>query len=348
MGGSGCDDPHMAALFVAMTFSAADAGVPESLRLYRFRADLRLEQDLRIPSERRGIVWRGAFGFTFRKLVCHDLQLDCMACQLLDVCTYPKLFAPRVPEGRQQPKRLASPPLPIVLTDPFPEAPSLRRDEPTPLDIVVVGSAQKELPYILATIRRLGEDGIGPDRVRFQVSRCQAVDAAGVAVYDVFLEGTARVRAHHKAIRPLDLALPGDDGARRVRVTFRTATELRHQGEVTTGAPPFGVLFRRLRDRIGALSTFYGDEGLNEATLASLSPLADGVRIVASDVRSTSLIRRSSRTGERHPVGGILGSVVYEGEEVRRFMPWLRVGALVGVGKHATFGGGRVRVEVVG
>jgi hypothetical protein len=330
-----------------MTLPATASAGLDSLSLFRFRADLRLERDFRVPAERRGIVWRGAFGITYRRLVCHDIQLDCQACSLLDVCSYPKLFSPLIPEGRLQPKRLANPPLPLVLTDPAPEADVLRRGEPAPLEIVVVGTAKSELPYVVATLRRLGEDGIGPDRIRFHVTRCQALDAAGVPVDNVFVEGSARVRAPERPLRASDLALPGDALAKRIRVTFRTATELRHEGETLSGAPPFGVLFRRLRDRISALSTFYGQSSLDEEALSSAA-LADSVVTLASDVRSTSLVRRSSRTGERHPVGGLLGSVVYEGRDLGPFMPWLRIGTLVGVGKHATFGGGRIRVEVVG
>lgn len=56
---------------------------------------------------------------------------------------------------------------------------------------------------------------------------------------------------------------------------------------------------------------------------------------------------RSTRTGQRHPLEGLVGEAVFEGE-LGRFMPMLRLGELLQVGKHATFGLGRVEVEVLG
>jgi CRISPR/Cas system endoribonuclease Cas6 (RAMP superfamily) len=59
------------------------------------------------------------------------------------------------------------------------------------------------------------------------------------------------------------------------------------------------------------------------------------------------LSRRSARTGERHPVNGVLGAAVYEGTGIAAAMPWLRLAEALGVGKHATFGNGRITVEVL-
>lgn len=317
----------------------------EPLPLHRFRLDLELGADLDLPAERRGIAWRGAFGLTYRGLVCHDLRLACATCPLLTACPYPALFEPRVPADRVAPRRLGDPPRPFVLTDSSPESSRLARG-PAALDLVLVGLAHRQLAYVLAALRRLGEVGIGPGRVRFRVLACRTLDAAGVGADEVFAEGSPSVRAPHRPLRARDLVL-GDPVASRVRVTFRTATELVSGGESGVAAPAFGVLLRRARDRIGALATFYGEAPLAAAPRA-LAEAADSVRIVDSTVRETTVSRRSSRTGSRHPVGGIVGSVVYEGPALAEAMPWLRVVELVGVGKHATFGGGRIRVEVVG
>ncbi len=80
----------------------------------------------------------------------------------------------------------------------------------------------------------------------------------------------------------------------------------------------------------------------------ALADAADRVRTVGAEVRRVEVTRRSSRTGERHPLGGVVGAAVYEGPDVAAAIPWLRLAEVLGVGKHAAFGHGRVVVEVLG
>ena len=55
--------------------------------------------------------------------------------------------------------------------------------------------------------------------------------------------------------------------------------------------------------------------------------------------------RRSSRTGQRHDVGGLIGEAEYEGQGIGKLMALVRVGELIHVGKHAAFGNGRMEVQ---
>lgn len=328
-----------------------DIGAFDGLSLHRYRLTLRLMRPLDVPAPRRSVLWRGAFGAVFRSLVCHDVSLDCQACPLRSACPFPRVFAPSIPEGRPAIARLKDPPRPFVIADPHPAAPSLPSAEPLPLGLTLVGSAAVDLPYFVVGFRRLGEDGIGPFRVRFQVEAVTCVDAADMAGPVVFERGTDVVRPHRLPLRARDLARPGDGAARRVRLRFVTPVDLRSEGETAGGAaaeaPSFGALLRRARNRTTALAAFFGEAPIAHDPRA-VAELADGVTLVRSEVTRAELVRRSSRTGQRHPIGGVMGSAVYEGEGIGELMPWLRIAEAIGVGKHATFGNGRVAVEVLG
>lgn len=326
-----------------------DTGAFDGLSFYRYRLTLRLSRPLEIPAHQRAVLWRGAFGTVFRSLVCHDVALDCQACPLRSACPFPRVFAPSIPEGRPAIARLKDPPRPFVITDPHPASPALPAGEPLPLGLTLVGSAAVELPYFVVGFRRLGHDGIGPSRARFEVEAVCCTDAAGMAGPVVFERGADLVRPLRVPLRARDLARPGDAVARRVRVRFLTPTDLRSETEGpadSAAAPSFGTLIRRARNRATALATFFGDAPITGDPRAA-GDLADRVTVAQSEVARAEMVRRSARTGQRHPIGGVVGSAVYEGEGIGELMPWLRIAEAIGVGKHATFGNGRVEVEVL-
>jgi hypothetical protein len=319
----------------------------EPLAIRRFRVTLALARPLAVPAHRRGVLWRGAFAQVFRGLVCHDVTLDCAACGLAAACPYTAIFAPGARPGRPPIARLREPPRPFVFADPCPAEAALPAGRSPGLGLTIIGSAAPLLPYFVVSLRRLGEAGLGRAGARFEVERVAALDAAGAAAGEVYVKGGAEVRLAGRSLQACDLRRPEDAGARRVRVRFVTPTDLRGGEAAGDGAPAFGVLFRRARDRLGARASFYG-EGPVGGDPRAVAALADTVETQRAAVRRVALERTSARTGERHPVSGLVGEVAYEGAALAPLMPWLRLAELVHVGKHATFGNGRIAVEVGG
>jgi len=127
----------------------------------------------------------------------------------------------------------------------------------------------------------------------------------------------------------------------RVRVEFLTPTELKGGEGVE-----FGVLFARLRDRVSALRTLYG-EGPLEIDYREIGERARAVRVVESRLRDVDVKRVSRSTGQRHAIGGVVGEVVYEGE-LGEFLPFLEAGFWTGVGRQTVWGKGEMRTTVLG
>jgi hypothetical protein len=326
-----------------------DLDALDSLALHRYRVDLVLARPLDIPPCQRAVLWRGAFGSVFRSLVCHDLSLACEACPLRAACPFPRVFAPSAVDGGPAIGRMRDPPRPFLLSDPHPDAPSLPSGSPIAFGFTVVGTAVTELPYFVVALRRLGDDGIGRGRTRFRIDAVRCIDAASLPGEVVYARGSDVVRPVRLPLRARDLMRPADTSAERVRVRFVTPTDVRGGTDDTSfgQAPAFGVLVRRARDRAGALATFFGGGPLGHDPRA-VGAAADSVRVTGAEIVRTAIARRSTRTGQRHPVGGVVGSVMYEGAGVAVAMPWLRLAEALGVGKHATFGNGRIAVDVLG
>jgi CRISPR/Cas system endoribonuclease Cas6 (RAMP superfamily) len=77
----------------------------------------------------------------------------------------------------------------------------------------------------------------------------------------------------------------------------------------------------------------------------AMAERASLVRMTAVDMHFRNAARRSSRTGQRHAIGGFIGSAEYEGP-LTEFIPWLEAATFTGVGRQTTWGKGEIRVTV--
>ena len=124
---------------------------------------------------------------------------------------------------------------------------------------------------------------------------------------------------------------------------FLTPTVIRADGQITQ-EPEFHQVFKRLRDRINALSTFFG-EGPLDADFKGLGERSERVRRVASHFEWLDRARTSGKTGQRHELSGFVGEATYEGD-LEEFLPWLAMGELVNVGRYTAWGNGRFEMAV--
>ncbi len=73
---------------------------------------------------------------------------------------------------------------------------------------------------------------------------------------------------------------------------------------------------------------------------------AAAVRMTRCELQMHEVDRLSSRTGQRHPLGGFVGEAEYEGES-REFLPYLWAGKWTGVGRQTVWGKGEMKVELM-
>jgi hypothetical protein len=229
---------------------------------------------------------------------------------------YQRIFAPSRNAG---PSGLADPPRPFVLRTARLDGQVIPAGAPFCFDLHVFETRLPMLEHFEAAFGEVGAEGIGPARGRAALDR---VENAGT--------------------QPLVLSLcPEGEPISRVVVQFLTPTELKHDGRIVS-RPEFGVLFARVRDRIASLRALYGDGPLN-IDFDGLGERANAVRLTRSDIRQVAVERRSSRTGQTHPLGGFVGEAEYAGD-LADFLPWLRAAEWTGVGRQTVWGKGEIRV----
>jgi hypothetical protein len=297
---------------------------------------------LALPLAGRGAILRGAFGISLRRLVCHDLTLACRECPLsASGCPYPSTFEPRPPAGGDRLSNFSNLPAPFVFDVPAGEQTEYRPGEVVEFGLTAVGRAARLAPYYVTAFRQLADEGIGPRRARFDLVEVSAVGRGGGGdVVPIYRNTEPVVRLNAPSLRAGDLRQAGDEERDRLTLRFVTPMDLK-DGGAAVEVPRFGAIMRRLRDRVSALAAFFGD-GPIEIDFKGVSALADGVRLVEDRTRLVSVSRHSSRTGQRHDIGGIVGEAAYEGEGIGRLMPLVRLGEVLHVGKHAAFGNGGI------
>jgi hypothetical protein len=223
-----------------------------------------------------------------------------------------EIFAPR---GEGGPSGLADRPRPFVLRVRHLDGVTVRAGEVFHVGVNVFQATAVEA--IIRGFTEAGAAGFGPGRGRAVLKGC------------------------HSEQISLNLA-PNCVDFDRIRVDFVTPTELKHEGHVAV-SPEFPLLAARVRDRVSGLRALYG-AGPLDLDFAGFGARAAAVRMTRCEIRDVAVERRSSRTGQTHPIGGFVGVAEYEGP-LAEFVPFLEAARWTGVGRQAVWGKGEIAVE---
>jgi hypothetical protein len=328
--------------------SHALAGHRLPIGLFRFR--ITPVQTLLVPSVNKGNMLRGGFGQVFRRLCCVPECRDSRCCPLKTSCPYKEVFEPSPSAGAESLSKNQDIPRPFVFRAPTTQKTRFEKGEPFEFELVLIGRAFEFLPYFVLSFRELAVEGLGLNRAKCNLERVEQIKLPPHTSPHV-CQPEVVYTADEQILRPTQVISMGewittrcqnsydisDATVQRLAIRFVTPTFLRADGEVIR-RPEFHHVFKRLRDRVNSLSTFYGDGPL-DADFQSLGNRAEGVRTICCGVKWVERFRTSSKTRQRHELSGFVGEAIYEGE-LAGFLPWLLVGELVHVGKHTAWGNG--------
>ncbi len=306
-----------------------------------YRLSLEAQERIELTRFNKGITLRGAFGTVFRRLVCHDLKAPCPSCLLWENCPYSAVFNPVVPPDAERLRLNRDIPRPFVIKPPLNGGDVYVAGDILEFDLVAVGRAQDLLPYFIVTFEELGRQGIGVQRGKYRLKRLNAMkqDHSWQEIYD---HGSRMVRPPDASLSPSQFSTDADKSVNRVSIEFLTPVLLKEKGRWVK--PEFGPLVKRLRDRVNALSYFYCGNSL-EMEFNELGRKAETVRTVKDDLRWVEESRYSGRQGMKHVLKGYVGEVSFEGD-IGPFMPLLKLGEFIHVGKATAFGQGWYEMKV--
>ena len=88
------------------------------------------------------------------------------------------------------------------------------------------------------------------------------------------------------------------------------------------------------------------EQGPLDIDFRGLAERARAVTTLRSEFRRVAIQRRSSRTGQRHRIGGFVGFAEYDGD-LTEFVPYLEAAHWTGVGRHCTWGNGQIATSIL-
>jgi hypothetical protein len=297
--------------------------------LYSFRFTFSARDPIFFPAGMPGNIVRGALGRVLRRIACvpgcpGHAGRDVRECGLRRQCAYARTFEPAALSSG--PSGLSDWPRPFVLRAAHLDGRTVAAGQPFWIDINLFDVRNPGVEYFERAFRELGSEGIGPRRGRSELLAVEQLDQAG------------RVASGP----PISIPLEADPfEIRAIRVDFRTPTALKSD-QVLLAKPEFGTLFARARDRVGMLRSLYGDGPL-KIDFQGLGERAAAVRMTDCQIRHLEARRRSSRTGQSHPIGGFVGRAEYEGD-LGEFLPFLQAAQWTGVGRHCVWGNGETQL----
>lgn len=289
----------------------------------------------------KGSTFRGLFGHALKKVVCALKRQECSRCLLRQRCVYALVFETstcmEVPEN----PKITAWPHPFVIEPPLTGQTDFPEGAAFDFNLLLFGVVNHSLPYFIYAIDRMGDIGIGKKingkRGRFTLKN---ITSRGKTIYTA----TDQKLKTADTTRPLRLANIENrsSGKSRLKIVLETPLRLKFENRLKADLP-FHVLIRAALRRCASLLECYGD-GEPALDYRGLVNRAREVSIVDAALNWFDWRRYSHRQDREMLVGGMMGSVTYEGD-ISEFMPLMDFCSQVHVGKQTAFGLGKIRTE---
>ena len=283
----------------------------------------------------KGSTLRGGFGNAFRRAVCVTRKRDCDSCILRDNCVYSYVFETPVPEGAEVLKKMPRAPHPFVLEPPLDDKRRYEPGEALEFGIILMGRGIQYLPYFILAFEMLGDLGLGRNKGKFSVAEVRN----GQKI--IYSGGKLNTRYKSGSMKEF-----GDGGFERndLEIEFLTPTRMLFRGE-RVDVPEFHVIVRNLLRRLHLLNYFHGNEPYSP-DFKGIIRRAEDVKLKKAEVRADSVLRYSRRQDRKVSMYGFTGKFTYSGE-IRDFLPLLKAGEVVHIGKATAFGFGKYKIREV-
>jgi hypothetical protein len=304
--------------------------------LYPLRFSFIARDSLYFAPGKSSNILRGAFGTIFRRIACVPQCTGVRDCEWRAGCPYAQMFEPGgLGSG---PSGLADSPRPFVFRATHLDGVTVAAGSCFHFDLNLFDLKENAIAYFVLAFAQLAREGLGPRRGRVELTAVSQLNANGDPAAALYENGSLLLTRS----APLELCLnPACEPVSRLRLRFLTPTELK-SGQEIAARPEFRIVAGRVRDRISTLRELYGPGPL-AIDFRAFGERAALVRMTRCEIWHVEFVRRSSRTGQTHPIGGFTGEAEYEGD-LTEFVPYLRAAQWTGVGRQTVWGKGQIRI----
>lgn len=313
-----------------------------NLPFARFRLHLFVEDELSLPPY-KGSAFRGGLGAAFKRAVCIYPGKECPSCQLKNGCSYAYIFeTSHLPQDNPG-ERTSNDPHPFII-----EPPSEVKQRYLPGDelcchLILIGKGIDYLAYFILAFAELGTIGIGKGRGKFQLAKVEniAADGSSRLIYD----GETLYLSHPLEIKSI-VDIEREAGAlnpNRITLQFTTPTRIKSGGKLIREEMSFDILMHTLLRRLSWLAELHCEQKWQLDYKDMLLRAKESVSTAESRLFWYDWERYSSRQNARLKMGGFIGKISFEGG-LREFLPLLKLGEYLHIGKGTVYGLGKYRL----
>lgn len=335
-----------------------------ALEFARYRFVLQPAETLSLPAY-KGATFRGGFGHVFRRVAC---ACGAGATVHQSHCLYARVFETPQDETLPSLPHTARMPHPFVLEPPLGTQRVYTPEDRLVVHLVLIGQALEWLPYFVFTFEELGRVGIGQRRGRYRLEEVSSLKET--LTTPVFSGTTRRFLGPGQRTTFAELWHP-EASVEAVEVEFLTCARVVQQGHMRV-AVAFPLLFGALLRRTALLMYAHGGGGTLPLTagravdvlavvryfyarmaqqaeerqaIRDAFGMAEQVTMTSHSLRWEDWERYSTRQDTHMKLGGVIGPVRYHGP-LGAFLPYLRLGEYIHVGKNTVFGLGQMAVQI--
>jgi hypothetical protein len=289
----------------------------------------------------KGSTFRGGFGNTFRRVVCALKRQDCTDCMLKAKCIYAYVFE-TFPDGDAElmhMNRYSKIPHPFIIRPPEDKKKTYEPGETILFKLVLIGRATDYLPYFIYTFDELGKTGIGKGRGKYNLVNVH--NDKGI----IYNSDEKVIRAFDS--KKIDIQEEFDfkyNDKMSLTLNFITPVRILYRRRLTVDLA-FHMLIRNLLRRVVLLYYFHCEKRIPQHNHKGMIEEAEKISIVNNSLRWWDWERYSSRQNTKMKMGGLIGEVTYTGN-IQLFMPFLRAGEILHVGKGTSFGLGCYKIAI--
>lgn len=311
----------------------------ENLYFSRYIFTLHALEEIRLPAY-KGSTLRGLLGYGLKRLTCIFKNSKCEHCLFKLNCVYSRFMESPLPEDHPLKNKCKKAPHPYVIIPPVQRKKVFSKGATLSFGMIIVGKANESLPYVIYAISEMGKKGIGINRGKYELRLVESEDKdkSKKIIYSIE-DGNIRLKSYEISFKDL---LKNTPSCSKIRLTFETPLRIKHKGKLIKSIP-FEVLIHRLAERAFLLANIYCSSELTD--FSGLLEGANNITLTSERVIWIDWIRYSTRQKTNMKLGGIVGEIIYSGD-LTKFVPLLKLGEYIHVGKATTFGLGKYRLEL--
>ncbi|MFH1562829.1 MAG: CRISPR system precrRNA processing endoribonuclease RAMP protein Cas6 [Nitrospirota bacterium] len=290
----------------------------------------------------KGSTFRGGFGYAFKRVVCAMKDKECLDCLLKEKCVYSYIFETPPPLDTKIMRKYKSVPHPFVIEPPPEKRIGYKPGDEITFSLILIGKAIDYLPYFIYTFDELGKIGLGKGRAEYEMKE---VHCAGKMIYDSesktlssFKTSTLYLESETSNPKSKIQNLKS-----QITLNFLTPCRIIYDEHLIKDIE-FHILIRNLLRRLSLLYYFHCNGDSSEWDFKGLIEQAKEIRVKSQNLKWYDWERYSARQDTRMKLGGFVGEVTFEGD-IEPFMPLIKAGEVLHVGKGTSFGMGRYEIR---